>query len=1167
MSRFKLLRRGRQFVVSGQFGAMVARLTQFKGRTFAVPTTYPEAVTTDANIPAHHYEFAAFTHTAVKDGNFADPTVWNTGTVPSGSTAIVNTSTFTVTISTSVSFKDLHGSAAGTLRIDPVFGQDITITCDSIMAHGKFWMGDVSSPVMESSTLGAARVEFVFTQYEDPLATARLGMMTMGPVRIHGAIKSDRLDANTDFPAGATSATVTGLSSSNWRVGDTIIFAATSFAGTSPTDAQYTGPSSFWDGNSQVSGNIGFMLSHDEVRTITAISGNTLTWNTALTYNHSRFQRTLPHGETRDLKPVVTNVSRSIAFRSADPSVRNKRGHLMFSFHDDIQVAYAASIDMGRTDTDPTLFEVNGLQTFTNSGLGTLLTNSNNVRGRYPFHLHGNGAFFGRNQAVLKGLVSMASPSAPPIPGWGITHHNCRASIEQCIVYKVRGAGIVSERGNEIGQWLGNTVMWARGDGYTADWDTRQEDFENHNGHNGTAYESQARQVLQQNNIATSCRTGWMFLQQQMSDDSRVPDQYSLRLVDPMAIGGGRFGNPPGFYDYGVEQGQIPDFNDNRCYGAKQGFFVAHRQFTDRTDNTPMISRRFDCFNTETPFFLSNYSNTYAFYDFIWRGTGIGNGKSLTFLGSVAWHFMFVNGLIEESQNGIVEAGLSVNYEGFVIDVVATNVANPFGSAYLTINGNTDPTTHPAHAVMGPWTLDGTQPAGGYRVKVRDYTSLNSATQLPQPYPKQSFVGIDPTIDPAPGQPRPLFLLDTANSILTVNYNTIATPFIKGWIVDRVGIRKLGDFNSPESDLASMLTTHTGRPNSGRGESMHPIYLIRRNGCFNDAGTWKTPLWFVTYDRLTGEYLTFRVDVTLTNVPSDLLTLHTIDPAAGRPVLPLLPEATPFTALPGTLPAPVIYTAASHTVPLGAKLSIPLRADEGQAKWTIVGGANAAMFEIYQDPTTYRYSLRFLADAGATSGTFLVTVRATAFGATADLAITSLTLASASDNFNRAAENLEASATWTRNSGAVGGIVVNANGRVNPNSATFTYYTITDWSVMRQKVQWKTYGTSTAIGILIGYLDAGNHLLIHRTSSRLVVSQIIASGSTQLYQSALNTVADGNTVEASLDGSVLELRVNGVLVQTVTGINTGPIGTKAGLRCIAVAATAEVDDFLVSALP
>lgn len=270
---------------------------------------------------------------------------------------------------------------------------------------------------------------------------------------------------------------------------------------------------------------------------------------------------------------------------------------------------YVDVLNFSRTSTDPSLHvpaASGGKQILLN---GVDLADTNNVRGRYGFHIHGTGAFFGRKMVVVQGLVVRGQNgpalTAIPVPGWGITQHNSRAAIEDCITYNVRGAGIVSELGNEIGQWVNNVSMWNRGDGFRTSWSSRQETHQNHNGHMGAAYENQARGILQHGNIATSSHFGWMFHQQATNPLPRASDKFSLRYKDPMTEGG-KNGILDGAYGldndtYGIEQEQIPDFHDNTCFNVGTGFFVAHRQFTDRCDQSVMFAKRFHCIGTNRP--------------------------------------------------------------------------------------------------------------------------------------------------------------------------------------------------------------------------------------------------------------------------------------------------------------------------------------------------------------------------------------------------------------------------------------------------------------------------------------------------------------------------------------------------------------------------------------
>ena len=124
------------------------------------------------------------------------------------------------------------------------------------------------------------------------------------------------------------------------------------------------------------------------------------------------------------------------------------------------------------------------LTTFAQTNLGFKLGLQNSgVISDLQFGDYQPTKFIASPQVVFLGLTAWAAPGQVPQPGWAIVHHGARAAIERCVVYNVRGAGIVSELGNEIGQWIDNVVAWARGDGFAFDWGFRLEQNQNHNGH------------------------------------------------------------------------------------------------------------------------------------------------------------------------------------------------------------------------------------------------------------------------------------------------------------------------------------------------------------------------------------------------------------------------------------------------------------------------------------------------------------------------------------------------------------------------------------------------------------------------------------------------------------------------------------------------------------
>lgn len=962
----------------GLDGNRVVEIAQMTGsRVAVVPQTYIDAAVADAFNPDNHSvgdplipTCSIYTHKAIRSGNWSDPTMWDVGTTPHSvdGTSVVCSGEYDITydVLSNVRIKDIHINGRGSLTFPTNIQTRLWV--DTIMCDGKLIMGQPGAPILDSGiVVGGKRqpqCEVVFWQSEAPLKTSRLGLNTMGPVRIQGAYKDTRLFASNTLSAGSTTITLDEIPT-GWKVGDEILIPATESGGTSSTDPQYLGPMTYYH-LTQTTANSFFMNVKDDVRTITAINGNVITLNSPLTYDHIRYTRTLPRGQVVDLKPIVAILTHSIRFRTADSSdtaiwvganlsVRQKRAHMMFMLNDDVEIRYAESKNMGRTDTDPSLADPNGAIRYTSSALTTPITDVNNVRGRYPWHIHRTGAYFGRKQVVLRGVSSWAPPAEYPIPGWAITHHDSRAAIEDCVVYNVRGAGIVSELGNETGQWINNTVAWCRGDGHIVNWAERAEEWTNHNGHMGAAYENQARQILQQGNTAHSSRIGWMVMQQVTNMLSRIPDGDSLRYRDPLAQGGRS--NVGGDYSldnetYGIEQAQFPDFFDNHVFGCGNAFWRSHVVNIDRYDKTPFIFKRYHSINCGVAYQLINYTYVYYFYDCLWIGASQASSSGGN-LGPVSWEHGFVNMRLERMATGFLDAGHSIAYQTYWIDVEfgagAWGVTTPFNGPTV-LDFGADPTTRPTYGIMGPWTVTGATTA-----RPRTWASI-SAANLPQPYPLAPF-GPDQTFrdaNPCPSIGQAPYVVVDPTSDLTISPTGAFAITIKANVVDSVGYRRFGDNQTAETNLTMMTPRLSVSPEWATGTS-----LARRNGVFNDNGTWKMRMWFNDLDRYTGDHFKHAIDITLVGFDNNFLIANTVDPMATKPPSNILPELIVETQI-GANEAPVIVTAMAFNNIENELLAIPLKANTALARWSITGGADAADFEITY--VTNQWVLRWTAN-------------------------------------------------------------------------------------------------------------------------------------------------------------------------------------------------------------
>lgn len=952
----------------------VAEITRMSGdRDPVVPQDYHDRVAAEAFQASLHPvgdplapSCAIFTHKATKDGRWSDPTVWDTGTVP-GANATVCSGPYNLIydVLSDVLIKDIHINGQGSLTFDPNVRTRLWV--DTLSVDGRLVMGEADAPIPDSTVIvGLRRVpqcEIVFWQSEAPLATARLGLNTMGPVRIHGAPKASHLEALTSAPsngtifAGATSATLSqDAAAAGWKVGDEILIVGTGWAGTTPTDPQYEGPTQFFGPNqgtnSVFTQTAGFMQSQSEVRVITAISGNTISWATPLAFNHVTVTDTLPRGDTVVLPPIVAMLTQSIRFRTADASDTvwagdltdlQKRAHSMFMFDDDIQIRNAEFKNMGRTASDPSLNGPNNVTRYATSDTSQPITNPNNQFGRYALHIHRTGAFFGRKQVVVEGCSVWAPTNEYPIPGWAMVHHDSRAAMDRNVIYNFRGAGMVTENGNEIGQWIGNVVSWGRGDGFPTDWGQRAEAWRNHNGHTGVAYETQARQILQQDNYAEGCRMGWMLMLQDVAQLERIPDGDSLRYRDPITQGagagvGGVWGQDAD--TYGIEQAQVPDFFRNHSWNCSTAFWKAHQQFLDRFDPTPFIIKECHWINSSTAYNLVNYTFHYWVYDSLWWGRST-VGTVAARLGPVMWANSFVNMKIANWAIGFEDTGYSIAYGGFWHEVDFTSVTTPFaGADQLTFPG--DPT------LLAAWNVMGDAQVTGANTGIPRVWQVTRDEDLPLPYPLPPF-GPDSAerlANPCPalGDDPYVVLLGTQDTTLTPTGT--GQYSIRALIVDSMGYRWHGDWQNPETQLSQMTPRQTRTPTApGNAQGTE---IVRRNGAFLDGGVWKTRAWFPDVDRATGNHFSWFIDFTLSGFDVGFLSSPGIlvDPNTIRPDLPLRPERLRTGPIVPVTTAPVIVTAGAASVLENTPLAVVLRANTGKVRWAITGGADATDFEV-----------------------------------------------------------------------------------------------------------------------------------------------------------------------------------------------------------------------------
>lgn len=1043
----------------------------------------------------------------VKSGRWSDPTVWDTGSVP-GAGAMAHIKAPHQIIydrESDVILEDVMSEMGSKLTWDSA--KETRLRVNTVMLWGITEIVDKGM----SATPGKPKHEIVFDPIagKDPGAGMGLGAVFKGPTRIHGYAKKGHLrSGNISIPAGATTIHVPGLATSGWHVGDELVILGTEYVLPVTTDPQYTGPRQFWGPSG--GNNTGlvtldeYQFGQDEQRTITAISGDTITLNAPLDYAHTGMTGTLKDGKVITRRPVIANVSRSIRFRTAtaeedgdldpyaDITKLQRRAHLMFMRQPDVDLRYFETKNMGRTSTDPSLFIPDDSGPILASQGGPLLGDPNNVRGRYAIHLHWcGGPYLTAPLVPLIGATAWAPIGGVPIPGWAITQHSTRAAIEDCVISNGRGAGMVSEVGNEIGQWANNVVTGIRGDGEKNRWGSRSEEVTNHNGSAGIAYENQSRAILMHGNIAGSSKYAQLWHAQKTNKQMRGLRDIDLRFKDGLAKGAA---NTFQFWldeVYGAISVQIPPILDNEAWACRFGFSVIHRNnnlssTVQGSDKTPMLMERFHCVNVPFPWEVPEYSSTYYVKDCLFQGplNMMGSTKAVV-LGNVTWDWNFSNCHFRNFMRGFSSEGAGINYEGNFIDITFENVTEQTSIAnYVTVTGIT---THPIKNVMGDWTDHPTDPN---KAIIRQWRVLDSATELPTPYPLEPYGRKLPAGHPPvnPGD-TPYFVLgDGTNGAASTVPTTISLTLtagqgrgqgrVYGIIRDSVGDRRWPDWQSSET-----FPSNTYIKSHRTLAKMTPEQIVQRWGCWDDAGTWKCRAWFLGADRFTHVQFAWHIDFTLAAFDAAFLAQHDLGGPSVAPEWPneleAVPDPRPLTTIQTTLK---MLSRTRLEAVEGQALSHRLRPNEVMSKLEIAGGADAALFKIENQRLVWASATPALR-----TEPYAVVIRVTdSWGNTVTVPHQVIVVPSArvspviADDFTRAVdENLEANPAYLRLTGSEGNLAIRSN-RLAIIAGTSAVYDLGSLGTSEQEVSWNFSGHNTGSMVLLRMIDADNWLGLNR---------------------------------------------------------------------------------------
>lgn len=367
------------------------------------------------------------TVTAAQSGNWSAAATWG-GSVPGDDARVLIPANVTVTVDGKITqeFKSIRIAQNGKLQY--AIDVDTELKTEFLVSEngGSFEIGTSTNKIAANVTASLVFVERGgTTQLQDPSRFAP-GAVLMGPVRMHGAEKTSWTTLSVKPAAGATQLTL-GTTPTGWLVGDELVVAGT-------------------DVNDYKS---------DEVVTISAISGSTVTLTSALTKSHQ------PPAQIANLVDVhVSNNTRNIVISSANKSVtsisgeyRKPRGHMMFMHNPDVELKYIETDGLGRTDKTKELDdwsvpedEQEKRTAIYPTGPGT------NPRGRYSIHFH-RSLDINANKILVEGCVVNGDP------GWAYTNHSSNVDFVNNVSYDVIGSAYCTEAGDELGSFINNIAI------------------------------------------------------------------------------------------------------------------------------------------------------------------------------------------------------------------------------------------------------------------------------------------------------------------------------------------------------------------------------------------------------------------------------------------------------------------------------------------------------------------------------------------------------------------------------------------------------------------------------------------------------------------------------------------------------------------------------------
>jgi hypothetical protein len=357
-------------------------------------------------------------------GAWSSPSTWSGGRVPgAGDVVSINAnSTVTYDVVSDAAINTVIIQSGGQLTFRTDVTTRLTVVNLIVLEGGTLQIGTASNPVSSTVKAEVVIADQAINTAVDPAQYGN-GLIGLGTVTMYGAAKTQTfVKLATEPKAGDTTLTLS-QAVTGWQVGDKVLLPdSRQLIRGNQTDSNY--------------------VSEIETPTIASISsdGLTVTLSSPLQYSHPGAR---DEKGVLDFLPYVGNLSRNVMIHSQ--SNTGTRGHVLFTYHANVDVEYAGFYGLGRTREaalDNTTFDSSGNVTH----VGT------NEDGRYPVyfdHVIGSGLQSDGYLYTMKGDVVFCTME-PQIFRWGLAiKDSSYGLIQDNVVDNWDGAGIITVSGNE----------------------------------------------------------------------------------------------------------------------------------------------------------------------------------------------------------------------------------------------------------------------------------------------------------------------------------------------------------------------------------------------------------------------------------------------------------------------------------------------------------------------------------------------------------------------------------------------------------------------------------------------------------------------------------------------------------------------------------------------